>query len=394
MESHMATHRFTRQELYDLAWSEPMTKLAARYRLSGNGLAKACRRADIPVPQRGYWAKLQAGRKVAKTPLPSAKADTPSSVTIEPLAKKPEPSAPAPISASVREKIDAAKQAGKPVTVPATLANPHRVVAAWLQEDHRQSLQRRHDPHFGRWHKPIDKTDLDKRRLRILSTLFKALEERSYKLIVDSSQYVREVQVALGNDKFSIKLEERIRQVRRQLTEKEKAERSFLSTGQKWTQEKVPTGELILKIAESNRYGITREWRDEAAAPIESKLDDVMAQLAGAFEELRLRQQRDAEERERQWKIEQERYHAEIEQKRELIRIRRLISHCDEWRTAASIRVFVSAIEASPLAAADTEHFAAWKSWALDYAERVDPLQNNNLFDRTVDDYEVYALRD
>lgn len=394
MESHMATHRFTRQELYDLVWSEPMTKLAARYRLSGNGLSKACRRADIPVPQRGYWAKLQAGHKVVKTPLPPAKVDTPSSVTIEPLTKKPEPSVPAPISVSVREKIDAAKQAGKPVIVPATLAHPHRILAAWLQEDRRQWQQRRHDPHLGRWHKPIDKTDLDKRRLRILSALFKALEERGYKLIVDSSHYAREVQIELGNEKISVKLEERIRQVRRQLTEKEKAERSFLSTGQKWTQEKVAIGELTLKIAEPNRYGIAREWRDEPGAPIESKLDDVMAQFAGVFEELRLRRQREAEERERQWKIAEERRRAEIEQKREMILFHRLIAYCDDWRKASNIRAFVAVIGASPLAAADTEQFATWKSWALGYAERVDPLQNNNLFDRTVDNYEVYSLHD
>ena len=55
----MASHTFTRQELYDLVWSEPMIKLAARYKISGNGLAKACRRADIPVPERGYWARKQ-----------------------------------------------------------------------------------------------------------------------------------------------------------------------------------------------------------------------------------------------------------------------------------------------------------------------------------------------
>lgn len=29
----MASHTFTRQELYDLVWSEPMIKLAARYRI-------------------------------------------------------------------------------------------------------------------------------------------------------------------------------------------------------------------------------------------------------------------------------------------------------------------------------------------------------------------------
>jgi hypothetical protein len=34
---------------------------------------------------------------------------------------------------------------------------------------------------------------------------------------------------------------------------------------------------------------IAKEWRDEPDAPIEAKLDDVLAQLAGVFEELRLR---------------------------------------------------------------------------------------------------------
>jgi len=43
------SHRFTRQELYDLVWSEPMKKLAPRYQISDVALAKACRRADIPV---------------------------------------------------------------------------------------------------------------------------------------------------------------------------------------------------------------------------------------------------------------------------------------------------------------------------------------------------------
>ena len=67
----MASHTFTRQELYDLVRPEPMIKLAARYRISGNGLAKACRRANIPVPERGYWARKQAGNKVSQAPPPT-----------------------------------------------------------------------------------------------------------------------------------------------------------------------------------------------------------------------------------------------------------------------------------------------------------------------------------
>lgn len=64
------THHFTRQELYDLVWSEPMRFLAKRYEISDRGLAKACEKSNIPVPERGYWNKLQAGKKVVKEPLP------------------------------------------------------------------------------------------------------------------------------------------------------------------------------------------------------------------------------------------------------------------------------------------------------------------------------------
>jgi integrase len=59
-------HRFTRQELYDLVWSQPMSVLATSYGVSDSGLAKVCRRANIPVPPRGYWAKLTAGQAVQR----------------------------------------------------------------------------------------------------------------------------------------------------------------------------------------------------------------------------------------------------------------------------------------------------------------------------------------
>lgn len=63
-------HRLTRQTLCDLVWSEPMRTLATKYGISDRGLAKACAASKIPVPERGYWAKLQARQRVSKTPLP------------------------------------------------------------------------------------------------------------------------------------------------------------------------------------------------------------------------------------------------------------------------------------------------------------------------------------
>ena len=48
----------TRTALYDQVWTTPMMKLATQYRITGTGLAKVCRKANIPVPPRGYWNKL------------------------------------------------------------------------------------------------------------------------------------------------------------------------------------------------------------------------------------------------------------------------------------------------------------------------------------------------
>src|SRR5436190_2101950 len=63
-------YSFTRRALYELVWSQPMQALAKRLSISDRGLAKTCAAANIPVPNRGYWAKLQAGRAVTRHPLP------------------------------------------------------------------------------------------------------------------------------------------------------------------------------------------------------------------------------------------------------------------------------------------------------------------------------------
>ena len=63
-------HTFYRQDLFDLVWSEPTRTIAKRLGISDVGLAKACRRADLLLPPRGYWAKLAAGKTVKKPQLP------------------------------------------------------------------------------------------------------------------------------------------------------------------------------------------------------------------------------------------------------------------------------------------------------------------------------------
>ena len=67
----MTPRTLTRQEMYDLVWSKPMTQLATEFELSDVGLKKICKAAQVPTPGLGYWAKLANGKKVVKTELPT-----------------------------------------------------------------------------------------------------------------------------------------------------------------------------------------------------------------------------------------------------------------------------------------------------------------------------------
>ncbi len=69
------THVLKRADLYNVVWIEPVETIARRYKLSGSGLVKICKKHRIPLPPRGYWAKVQHGQKprrvflrLAKTP--------------------------------------------------------------------------------------------------------------------------------------------------------------------------------------------------------------------------------------------------------------------------------------------------------------------------------------
>lgn len=63
--------RFDRPALFERVWTVPVETLAKEWGLSGRGLAKACRRLRIPVPPRGYWARVAAGQKPGRPRLPS-----------------------------------------------------------------------------------------------------------------------------------------------------------------------------------------------------------------------------------------------------------------------------------------------------------------------------------
>jgi len=64
--------KYNREKIYEEIWSEPIQHVAKRYGISDVGLAKVCKKLNIPRPGRGYWAIKAAGKSLPRRPPLSA----------------------------------------------------------------------------------------------------------------------------------------------------------------------------------------------------------------------------------------------------------------------------------------------------------------------------------
>ncbi|HYV19369.1 MAG TPA: hypothetical protein VFC25_10110 [Verrucomicrobiae bacterium] len=61
---------YDRKTLYGQVWARPVQVVAKDYAISGRGLAKVCSRLRVPVPPRGYWARVRNGHHEKRPMLP------------------------------------------------------------------------------------------------------------------------------------------------------------------------------------------------------------------------------------------------------------------------------------------------------------------------------------
>jgi len=80
--SPQSIKRFTRKQLFDLVWSQPMTNAASTFGFSDVWLKKVCRKHGIPVPGRGYWRRIEAGKRSRKPPPRAHKDEESISITV------------------------------------------------------------------------------------------------------------------------------------------------------------------------------------------------------------------------------------------------------------------------------------------------------------------------
>src|SRR5690554_755714 len=123
----MSNKKITRQELYDLVWSKPVTHIAKEYGFSDNGIRKICKKYNIPLPNVGYWSKLKHNKNVVIKELPKQK-DNPQ-IRLE----KSNPQLYAgdhPLSKLAIRKIEIQQAKGLNLKVPDRLSNPHHLIKA------------------------------------------------------------------------------------------------------------------------------------------------------------------------------------------------------------------------------------------------------------------------
>src|SRR5207249_6496245 len=87
-------------------------------------LAKLCRRHQVPLPPRGYWARIRAGQHPKRPPLPPVPPDQTAEITIQGNLNPP-----GAVSDETARLIEAEKLDDKKIQVPEQLSEPHPHVA-------------------------------------------------------------------------------------------------------------------------------------------------------------------------------------------------------------------------------------------------------------------------
>lgn len=382
------TKTFSRQELYDLVWSEPMRDLAKKHDISDRGLAKACANANIPVPERGYWNKLQAGKKVSKVALPprglaksdnvviggySWHSDWPSNQQILENSIPPAPVFPEDM-ASVRECV--AKMAGK-APLPKNLTKPHRFIAGFLAKDEERLQKKLNDRYPSIFDGPLFDSPFEQRRLKIINALFTGLEYLGMTPSLRGKE-ARGLSAKIGDKNISFALDD--------VNAKEQLSYFDLARDKKPATTKMRFRIEGWRLPED----IQGSWEDNENGKIEEQLKDILAGLiiaaeavyrAGVIRRHEHIIERKAEliEEERKRKIEEERRFREHQIKLEKERVEHLLSQATALRQANEIRTFIETLRQENFNSEKllpVQEFQEWEAWATAQADNLDPIKS------------------
>jgi len=234
------THRvrLSRQELFELVWSIPTTKVAAGLGISDVAIAKICRKLKVPKPHLGYWRKVEVGLSVRRPCLPRLRPGVPEEVTIHPrfneMSKVRE-------NPEVMAAIEAERDPSNRILVADTVGKAHSVVlrTGQMLADSRPNrygvLSTRH--HQNSLDMRVSWRLLP-RALRIMDSFLKAAESRGYSIQVSQRDW-KFTNIVVGQEAVEIVLFERVQQKKQN---GDRRDGSLSPHGDRW--ELIPSGKL------------------------------------------------------------------------------------------------------------------------------------------------------
>ncbi len=361
----------SRQEFYELVWSEPLSKLAQKFNISDNGLRKRCKKLNIPLPEVGYWQKLQYNKPVNRPGLPKK---NPSGLEVISLFERDNdnPSENSPASRIKNIKNSYTKLNPKIFTVPLKLSDPDKlIIAAKNTLSKEKASELSHwvvNTRFNQVEIKVSPATID-RSLCLFDSLIKFLRLRGH--------YVSASGCNIEGEHIEIAIREKLR------IEKNKDHHG-------WTIHKYfPTGKLILKIGWSHNI-YTKEFIDGKKL-LEEKLRDILAFLeyrgqVGKEERIRreIEQAKKAE-------LERIRKEQKARKEQELKNFKNLIKESQSWHKSVILDKYIQEVERKATENNTlTEDLKLWLTWAKQKSKWFNPFIKKE--DELLDDDDRYIF--
>ena len=374
-ESELSYNVYDRDTLYEEVWQSPVSEVAKKYGVSDVTIHKVCRALDVPTPTVGYWAKLRAGKRAIKVPLP------PSAKPVQRLGIRTgvksanDGQIPGFLNDVERAAVLAAaghvKMREDGVRLHPKIVAHRRLLTEW-HKDRQWDAKGHRAENFKRWFdrdapflaETVSRGTLP-RVFRILDALIRTMEPLGCSLTDDLRFLVHGESVPL----LVVEAQDQIPHINtkeedRQLLAYETRGKSYL----------YPSKPNIRKYdyIYNGRLNITarKSFRDCASYVLEDKLGEILIQVYEAANALRIdREAREAGERrlKEKQRLDEER---RLRYGEEFERTLALKELAEDYDTACKIRRYVAAVEASGSPSEDT---SAWLGWAKAKADWYDP---------------------
>ena len=367
---------FDREGLYELVWSEPVSKLAPQFGLSGVGFAKMCKRLGIPLPNRGFWARKQAGQSPRRPPLPKAKSGQDQRVQLRRLDNNAQSA-----FAEAKQKAAEAKKTMEDLECPSELVDPHPLIRAATNRlkrktgwNHHKGLRSAPDEILN-----IEVTEgsLD-RALLIMDVLIKAMASRSGEVRINSE--MKETLLHLDGVDLPITLAEHVGRTKHEITpEEKKAQERYWNRSSRDPNAPYPhipqydyhpSGQLTLSVG---RWPC-KTWRDTPRTKLEKRLTEIIPGITSVAVETRQREEKQARKAaERQ--AAKDRYAARMKGRSdEKQAFRQLRRDARNWAMANQIRAYIDAKMRDQKHEVLSSEASAWAAWASQKAAWLDPM--------------------